>query len=284
MSPKIPTIRQDQRPAFRSARFLLTSIGLASVLIYAGDRARVQALPAAQGAVSKPAPVLLELFTSEGCNTCPPADALLAELAEKPVVPSAQIIAMEEHVDYWNHDGWTDPFSSQTWTQRQSDYQSAVGRHPDGIYTPQLLVDGAHEIVGSQTNQVLQLILAAAKEPKYTVTVEPGGGLSYNVSVAPPAGATSKDNADVFLAITETGLQSNVTAGENAGKSLKHAAVLRRLDKIGSINAKNPTFSGKPTLKLNDNWKKENLRVVVFAQDKKTRHVLGAAEGPLTGK
>jgi hypothetical protein len=231
---------------------------------------------------TKPA-VVLELFTSEGCSTCPPADLLLSDLQNKPVLPGVEVIAFEEHVDYWNNGGWKDSYSSQQWTQRQESYQSAFKRQPDASYTPQLIVDGSHEIIGSRTNEVLALVLAAAKQPKIAVKIVPGASQkaaqSYAVSVGAPADASSAGDADVMLAVTETGLHSDVKAGENAGKALQHAAVLRRLDKIGTLQAKNAAaFAGTPTVKFDSSWKRENLRIVVFVQEKKTRHILGAAE------
>ena len=224
-------------------------------------------------------PIVVELFTSEGCNTCPPADALLAQIADKELAPGVRIIAFEEHVDYWNHDGWTDPFSSHLWTERQSSYEPFVNRSPDAIYTPQLIVDGNHEAIGSDGKKVAGLLSDASKQPKAPVKLSAvAGSVAVQISIAGGADTAELKNADVFLAITETGLQSNVTAGENAGKMLKHAAVLRRLDKIGSPDKKTNAFAGTVPLKLNDSWKKENLRVVVFVQERKSRQIVGAAE------
>jgi hypothetical protein len=226
--------------------------------------------------------VVLELFTSEGCSTCPPADLLLSDLQNKPIVGTADIIAFEEHVDYWNSGGWMDIFSSHQWTQRQQDYQGSFGRSPDGIYTPQLVVDGNHEVVGSNTTNVLTLVVAEAKEPKIGVKIALGasqkGTQTFTVTVGSAADSALPAEADVLLAVTETGLHSSVTAGENAGKALQHAAVLRRMDKIGAIRAKSNTFSGEAKVKFESSWKRENLRIVAFVQDKKSRHVLGAAE------
>lgn len=234
-----------------------------------------------ENASAKP-PVVLELFTSEGCSTCPPADLLLSDLQNKPIVGTADIIAFEEHVDYWNNGGWMDVFSSHQWTQRQQDYQGAFGRSANGIYTPQLVVDGNREVIGSNTTNVLALVVAESKQPKIGVKITPGasqkGTQAFTVTVGSAEGSALPADADVFLAVTETGLHSSVTAGENAGKALQHAAVLRRMDKIGAIRAKGNTFSGEAKIKFESSWKRENLRIVVFVQDKKSRHVLGAAE------
>jgi hypothetical protein len=227
-------------------------------------------------------PVVLELFTSEGCSTCPPADLLLSDLQNKPIVGSAEIIAFEEHVDYWNNGGWMDVFSSHQWTQRQQDYQGALGRSADGIYTPQLVIDGNHEVIGSNTTNVLALVVAESQRPKIGVKIAPGasqkGTQTFTVTVGSAADSALPADADVLLAVTETGLRSAVTAGENSGKALQHAAVLRRMDKIGVIRAKSNSFSGEAGVKFESSWKRKNLRIVVFVQDRKSRHVLGAAE------
>jgi hypothetical protein len=237
---------------------------------------------ASQESTSVKPPVVLELFTSEGCSSCPPADLLLSDLQNKPIVGSADIIAFEEHVDYWNSGGWMDAFSLPQWTQRQRDYQGAFGRSADGIYTPQLVVDGNHEVIGSNTTNVLALVVAESQQPKIGVKIAPGasqkGAQAFTVTAGSAADSALAADADVFVAITETGLHSSVTAGENAGKALQHAAVLRRMDKIGVIRGKGNAFSGEARLKFESSWKRENLRVVAFVQDKKSRHIIGAAE------
>jgi len=114
-------------------------------------------------------PVILELFTSEGCSSCPPADALLKKLDDAGRLDDVEIIAIEEHVDYWNRLGWTDPFSSPDWTRRQERYSEAFRR--GGIYTPQLVVNGRAELVGSSERQVRQEILEAGKITAATVRI-----------------------------------------------------------------------------------------------------------------
>src|SRR5215469_11023548 len=114
-------------------------------------------------------PVVVELFTSEGCSSCPPADEFLLRLEERQFVDGAEVIAIEEHVDYWNHDGWTDPFSSSEWTLRQRDYASAFKL--GGVYTPQMVIDGREQLVGSRIQQVSTAVLQNSRIPKGSVMI-----------------------------------------------------------------------------------------------------------------
>lgn len=227
-------------------------------------------------------PVIVELFTSEGCSSCPPADTLLAVLTEQQPVENAEVIALEEHVDYWNELGWTDPFSSRDWTSRQYVYSGALGN--GNPYTPEMIVDGRAEFVGSHARKARQAIQEAAREEKISVTLERenplnSGRESLSVNVGKLAGTTKGDVAEVWLAVTETGLHSAVTRGENAGEDLHHAAVVRTMQKIGEAKGEGETsFAADASLRLQAKWKRENLRVVVLVQEKKSRRILGAAE------
>ena len=227
-------------------------------------------------------PVVVELFTSEGCSSCPPADALLVRLAEEPLAGNVQLIALEEHVDYWNDLGWTDPFSSRELTSRQYVYSGALGNvNP---YTPQMVVDGTVEFVGSHAQKARQAILEAAGKAKVRVTLEQdkankAGTGNFSLTVGKLEGTAKRDAAEVWLAITETGLHSAVARGENAGEDLHHAAVVRSLRKIGEAKAEGETsFAGDASVPLPKEWKRENLRAVLFVQEKKSRRILGAAE------
>lgn len=229
-------------------------------------------------------PVVVELFTSEGCSSCPPADALLDKLDRERRLGNAEIIALEEHVDYWDHLGWRDPFSSAQWTERQQDY-AALFRN-DGVYTPQMVVDGRTEFVGSSQGRARAAIAEAVQEPKaeiHLMTAPLANGkarVSIDVEMLP---TPQSQKAQIWLAVTETGLHSNVMHGENAGEDLHHAAVVRSLRKVGEA-ALNPeaAYSGEQDVQLDPAWKKENLRVVAFVQDAKTRHILGAASVRVT--
>lgn len=227
-------------------------------------------------------PVVVELFTSEGCSSCPPADALLARLAEQPPAENVQVIALEEHVDYWNDLGWSDPFSSSEWTSRQYAYAGALGN--GNAYTPQMVVDGSAEFVGSRAQQARQSIVEAAARAKTVVTLSQGtsnksGAENFSVLVGKFTPSAKGGATEVWLAITETGLHSAVTRGENAGHDLHHAAIVRSLRKIGEAKEGGElAFSGDASIPIRAEWKREHLRAVAFVQEKKSRRILGAAE------
>jgi hypothetical protein len=231
-------------------------------------------------------PVVIELFTSEGCSSCPPADVLLQKLEEQQPVAGAEIIALEEHVDYWNHDGWIDPYSSPEWTQRQQAYVSLFKKD---AFTPELVVDG-REFVGNGEQEAELEIEKAARGAKTEVAITPGkpdakGAQHFTVSVGKLAGNTAHDVAEVWLAVTEDGLHSSVSQGENAGHVLHHVATLRSLHKIGVADASGATasFTGDAVVKFNSHWDLEKLHVTVFVQEKKSREILGAAATKIKG-
>ncbi|HUN61651.1 MAG TPA: DUF1223 domain-containing protein [Candidatus Sulfotelmatobacter sp.] len=237
----------------------------------------------ASGDMKTPAPVVVELFTSEGCSSCPPADALLMKFQNAQPIQGAKVIAIEEHVDYWNHDGWTDPYSSADWTQRQVDY---VLKFKDKTpYTPQMIVDGQTQMTGGQETQAREAIQQAAGQPQTDITLaagdSSGNSQDFKVRVGKLVGNTSQDSAEIWLAITESGLESSVKAGENAGRDLHHAPVLRSLHKIGTAKGSgDTTFDSSTKVKFKPEWKRQNLQIVVFVQDKKSLRILGAAAVP----
>jgi len=225
-------------------------------------------------------PVLVELFTSEGCSSCPPADELLTRLDQTQPVDGAEIITLSEHVDYWNRLGWTDPYSSSGFSARQTEYANAFGI--DGAYTPQMVVDGRAQLVGSDSSSARNAIARAAREAKAAVTVKlasedaPNGSIVVDVRAERPPGVSDGDSADVLLAIAESGLRSTVSRGENAGRRLSHTAVVRKLVSLGSVDSGAP-FVAQPVVQVDKSWKRNNLKAVVFLQDRTTRLVFGAA-------
>jgi hypothetical protein len=224
-------------------------------------------------------PVVVELFTSEGCSSCPPADALLAKLDQQKRLGNAEIIALEEHVDYWDHLGWHDPFSSPQFTQRQEDYSAAF--RTDSVYTPQMVVDGRTEFVGSSQGNARTAISEASRLEKAEITllqVQTNGlaaRLRIDVKMLPSAASRE---AQVWLVVTESELHSNVKHGENAGEDLHHAAVVRSMRKVANAKPGDATaYSGEQEVVLDSSWKRQDTRLVVFVQDAKSRHILGAA-------
>lgn len=233
----------------------------------------VTAVLSARAAEAPPrTPVLVELFTSEGCSSCPAADRLLARLAAEQPVAAAEVVPLAFHVDYWDRLGWKDRFSSAAYTKRQGDYSRALGG--SRVYTPQMVVNGRREFVGSDERAARAALVAAAKEAFATVRVtrpEAEGSATLRVSVS---GAT--EGADVFLAISEDGLSTDVPRGENAGRRLAHTGVVRDLRRIGSTDGMG-RFTGSPALARDSAWTGNGLRAVVFVQERESRRVIGLA-------
>jgi hypothetical protein len=230
------------------------------------DRARAPA----------PAPVLIELFTSEGCSSCPPADILLEKLDRSQPVPTANLIVLSEHVDYWDDIGWKDPYSSHQFSLRQADYARRF--RLEGPYTPQIVIDGTTQLIGSDEHDALRAIGRAAKIDKIPVTLsephlEGTDSLVVRVNVGRNASSPRTKNAQVLLALADDSDQSNVHGGENAGRILKHVAVLRALTQVGTIEG-NDTFSKKVTVRTR-NANQRQLRIVAIVQEETAGRVLG---------
>ena len=256
-----------------------TRISLALVFTYLlsslATHASAQAGPAqtsdATGRAQR-VPVLVELFTSEGCSDCPAADALLAELDAKQFVPGANAIVLSEHVTYWNHLGWRDPFSLEAMTQRQEAYVRRFGL--DSAYTPQAVVDGSTQFVGSDERAMLAAVSKAAARPKISLGIENACRDHATVRFAVRGEKIAGSKLIAVLAANAT--HSEVARGENAGRTLHHTAVVRALKELdGSVADGRPLTLDAPT---NSDGIESKLRLVVFAADGRTGHVIAAAE------
>ncbi len=230
-----------------------------------------------QAADSARTPVLLELFTSEGCSSCPPADQLLEVLDRTQPIAGVDLIVLSEHVDYWNSLGWRDPFSSSALTERQSNYASKL--HLESVYTPQLIIDGQSESLGSNAAKIKQAIEALARTEKAPLRIEAlesqGKKSRIRISLQQwPAGETGR--ATLLLAIASNQMQSRVSAGENSGKQLTHVAVVRSLQSLGDIALGVP-LNREVTIPVNP-AEKDSVRIVAFIQDPKSQRVLGVAQ------
>lgn len=221
-------------------------------------------------------PVVLELFTSQSCSSCPPAESLIHQLRSTQPIAGVKLIALSEHVDYWDQLGWRDPYSSQQYTRRQQQYAAQVFRSGE-VYTPQLVVDGHEQAVGSDTRAVTAAIHSAARAQTWPVAVSArhsAGDVTVDVSVKGPKSA----DAAIWLALTENDIVTHVGGGENGGRTLHEAGVVRVLQRVGSLDH-NGGFSKRVSLPLkNVDTKISSLRVVAFVQKDSNQHIVGAAE------
>jgi hypothetical protein len=214
--------------------------------------------------------VVVELFTSEGCSSCPPADELLGRLRSDLSAKNIQVIPLGFHVDYWDGLGWKDRFSSANFTQRQEQY--ARNLKVDGPYTPEMVVDGAVEFVGNNAGRAQQAIQQEASQPE-VATVKISSPLAEHLDIQIKA-PVSVGDAFVMLAITEDNLMTQVGSGENGGRTLHHAAVVRDLRRLGRLHEGG--FDETVPLKLAKAWKRADLRVVVFVQQGDSGKIEGA--------
>lgn len=257
-------------------------LGLAVIVLAGSVLAARAGLASQPGAAIARAPVLAELFTSEGCSSCPPADDLLRQLLEEQPVEGVEVIALSEHVDYWNRLGWRDPFSSAQFTQRQSDYARAMGTPQ--IYTPQLVINGTIEVIGNDAHAVTDALARGARLPRATLSVSSAPvdrGLSVTVVVNDAPALTAGGPIEVIVAVAEDDLVSEVSRGENARRRLRHDAVVRTLAPIGSLLPGRQAGVFERVMVAPDRSRGGALRLVAFLQDTKTRRVIGVATSPL---
>ncbi len=221
--------------------------------------------------------VLVELFTSEGCSSCPPADLVLTRLEKEQPVPGVRIDTLSESVPYWNYLGWRDPYASELFTQRQKAYAEALRK--TSLYTPQMVVDGQAELLGSDFGQALTEIQRASKFVKAKIRSSgrlTGGALRLKGEMNLPQGVVKGDFV-VRLAVVEDNLSSPVTRGENAGRKLLHNSIVRTVVDLVRVTDI-PVSKFEKTITLDAQWKERDLRAIVFAQDTKNQHIVGSAE------
>ncbi|MGO9346503.1 MAG: DUF1223 domain-containing protein [Terriglobales bacterium] len=262
--------------------FLLTNVSLVNDLL-----ANPLALASAAGAgvsangarTDSAAPVLLELFTSEGCSSCPPADRLLAKLDGTQPIAGAQLIVLSEHVDYWDHDGWKDAYSSSAFTSRQEEYARRFGLN--SAYTPQLVVDGNAQVVGSDSAAADRAIDSARRRAKVPVRMSAVAladpkTIRVHLSVDALPGDFNAPKADILVAVALDHAESHVSAGENSGRDLRHVAVAESISKVGTVG-KGKKFDGDVTVKVKGAAGLEGLRLIAFVQGADGGDVVGAA-------
>ena len=238
-------------------RLAAVLIAASSLFVAAEAQTRAPAEPRPGDVV-----VLAELFTSEGCESCPPADRLLETLLKEQPAKGVFVVPLSEHVTYWDHQGWKDPFSAEQFTTRQKEYGGRFNL--DSIYTPQLVIDGTRELVGSDDKELKRtLSQPGGAKPGLDVELKTVG---HAVSAAISGPGLAVEPAALFVALTEDDLVVDVKRGENAGRTMRHSGVVRILQSLG--DARTTTLNVKPE------WKRDKLRVVAFVQSKKTSQIL----------
>ncbi len=213
--------------------------------------------------------VVLELFTSQGCSSCPSADRLLGTYTS-----NENVIPLSFHVDYWNRLGWKDPFSSKEYTKRQYNYSSALNAN---VYTPQLVINGEAEMVGSDANKIsatIQKIISQEHNAELSiksVNYEDGkANISFDAS-------GNISNAVLNIAIVEKKTTTDIKAGENSGATLDNFNVVRNFKTIGKINnGNNTSFIDVPP-----NTNQNNFSVVIYLQDKANHKISTGAQATL---
>ncbi|MEP1094990.1 MAG: DUF1223 domain-containing protein [Cyclobacteriaceae bacterium] len=216
--------------------------------------------------------VLVELFTSEGCSSCPPADVLLSSIVDENF-EDVEVIGMSFHVDYWDYIGWKDPYADQKYTQRQRTYARKF--HSNQVYTPQMIVNGKYEFVGSDRSKWNSVFSKAnVGEPAYSIRLEKMEVDNHELVIKVSSGSNSR--VVLNAAIVERGLSQKVTRGENNGRKLSHDNVVRSFKGRqfdGQENEIRLTVPGDLTI--------SNASLILYVQDEKSWEVIGALKVPL---
>ncbi len=248
---------------------LLASSAAVAVVVFA-----VRGLSAEQPLEKRigPNPVVVELFTSQGCSSCPPADTLLRQLARNPAL-QGRVIPLAFHVDYWNYLGWRDPFSSADWSRRQMFYTHALG--VSSAYTPQAIVGGRKQFVGSNASVLdAAIVEASQRKPEGDVTLNVNGN-AIDVKASTPSSA----DTDLLLVIYENDITTSVKNGENGGSTLINDAIVRDLRNLGTFRS--GSIERHATLTLRPEWKRDHLGIVALLQDRGTLAIRAAAAAKL---
>lgn len=240
--------------------------------------AAVSTTTRAQSAKNDPSPVLVELFTSEGCSSCPPADDLLRQINGRHTDSGRLIIGISEHVTYWNDLGWTDPYSSPAYTQRQDAYGERF--HLDSVYTPQMVIDGEVQFVGSDSASLLHALNRSPQPVPLSLHIASAGingnALSISFSVS---GNAPVRGADIVAIIVDDADKSNVLRGENSGRNLAHVSVAREITRVATIHAATEQTVRIPLpAQFSSN---QSRHLVLFAQTVDFGRVLGVDSRPL---
>ncbi len=217
---------------------------------------------------------VVELFTSEGCSSCPPADRLLATLTEEARKTNSNILTLSFHVDYWNYLGWKDPFSKNEFSQRQRDYARALKN--DSVYTPQMLVNGEHEFIGNNSSLAQKYVNESlALTPKCAIAIQPDSSAENTITIKYETINTKKGNI-LNIALVERKISVDVTRGENAGKYLKHENVVKAFKTIHLSSEKGTVELVKPS-----QWEPSNASIFAYVQNDSDLKIIAAVQADI---
>lgn len=217
--------------------------------------------------------VVLELFTSQGCSSCPPADQLLRKLAAEARRDKARVFPLSFHVDYWNYIGWRDPYSGKTATSRQKLYAQVMGER--GVYTPQMIINGKVHFPGTREQQLRTAISRSLKSPAQVgLTLSKIERAEGNQLVIHYEYTDAPTESLLRVALVNTPDANYVSTGENAGSTLSHTNVVRA---FRTLELKAGTGSAQTELGVPPDISQTNLEIICFVQDKSTMHILGAS-------
>jgi hypothetical protein len=226
-----------------------------------------------------PAAVLVELFTSEGCSSCPPADSLLEQMVGKHAPSGQLVITLSEHVTYWNHDGWVDPFSQELFTERQNAYARRF--HLDSPYTPQMVIDGNRQVVGNDGGGILKAIGEEARGSggiRIVSIKRDGKSLDVTYEVT---GDVAKAGVEVYAVVADDVVMSQVGRGENGGRTLTHVSVARSLERVAKVTAAGTATVRVAAVAPARENAEGGQHLVLFVQQPGQGDVLGVAATPL---
>jgi hypothetical protein len=215
---------------FLGAGFVLGLFLLGTVVVPSSDRPQTPPFPAATPPDSG-AGAVVELFTSEGCSSCPPADRVLRSLVDEARTHDRPVYALSFHVDYWNQLGWEDPYSKSAFSERQGQYSRALGVD---TYTPQIVVNGRQAMVGSRVGQVRSAIESALDATARVDVDLSAEGREDDLAVTYQLDGPLPEDATLRIAVVERGLSQDVSRGENAGRTLQHANVVRAFETVSA--------------------------------------------------
>jgi hypothetical protein len=214
--------------------------------------------------------VVIELFTSEGCSSCPPADALVSKIQKEYKDQPVYILAY--HVDYWNRLGWRDVFSNAAYSARQYEYAKFL-KIPQ-VYTPQIVINGKKEFVGSEEGTLRNAIKGSLKQDASAQITLTGLKADDGKAMLHYQTEGNGNNSVLLLALVQKAAVSNVKAGENRGRNLPHVQIIRELNTVALTNGR----GGIESINLPKEFNPQAWEVIALLQNTNTGEIVGAAK------